>query len=189
MSVTGKLKEAGKWLALFIVVMIVVGAVFGPSDDSDTDTAPETETPEPTDTLVETATSTETPTATSTETATETSTATPTEAPTPTPTASPTPTATEEANTSVRVEYESEWSGSISVVRAGSSSTKSISGTGSETIELDDARSISSVAINAQKQDNSDRELTVQIIQNGAVVQESSTQAEYGLAQVSDSWY
>ena len=48
----------------------------------------------------------------------------------------------------------------------------------------DDASLISA---NAQKKDGSSNELTIQILKDGKVVKESSTTAEYGVAQVSAS--
>ena len=43
------------------------------------------------------------------------------------------------------------------------------------------------ISANAQKKDGSSNELTIQILKDGKVVKESSTTAEYGVAQVSAS--
>ena len=81
----------------------------------------------------------------------------------------------------VKIIYDGEWSGAAGDV----SSINSISGSGDETIDMpDDASLISS---NAQKKDGSSNELTIQILKDGKVVKESSTTAEYGVAQVSAS--
>lgn len=81
----------------------------------------------------------------------------------------------------VRVQYDGEWSGSI----AADGSSRSVDGSGEETFEIDgDPTSISA---NAQKQDDSREELTIQILQDGEVVAEQSTTAEYGVAQSSYS--
>lgn len=82
---------------------------------------------------------------------------------------------------SVRVQYDGEWSGSI----AADGSSRSVDGSGEETFEIDgDPTTISA---NAQKQDDSSEELTIQILQDGEVVAEQSTTAEYGVAQTSYS--
>ena len=43
------------------------------------------------------------------------------------------------------------------------------------------------ISANAQKQDSSSDNLTIQILKDGKVVKEASTNAEYGVAQVSAS--
>jgi len=94
-----------------------------------------------------------------------------------TATDSPTPTA-EEVAYQVRIRYEGEWQGSIS---AGGSS-RSIDGSGDQTIEITGDPFI--VSANAQKQDSTEDKLTIQILQDGAVIAEQSTTSSYGLAQV-----
>lgn len=79
----------------------------------------------------------------------------------------------------VKVIYSGEWSGAA----GDTSSMNSISGSGEETIDLDDDAYI--VSANAQKKDASSDTLTIQILKDGKVVEESSTDAEYGVAQVS----
>ena len=77
--------------------------------------------------------------------------------------------------------YDGEWSGAAGDV----SSINSISGSGDETIDMPDDASL--ISANAQKKDGSSNELTIQILKDGKVVKESSTTAEYGVAQVSAS--
>ena len=81
----------------------------------------------------------------------------------------------------VKIIYDGEWSGAAGDV----SSINSISGSGDETIDMPDDASL--ISANAQKQDGSSNELTIQILKDGKVVKESSTTAEYGVAQVSAS--
>ena len=81
----------------------------------------------------------------------------------------------------VKIIYDVEWSGAAGDV----SSINSISGSGDETIDMPDDASL--ISANAQKKDGSSNELTIQILKDGKVVKESSTTAEYGVAQVSAS--
>ena len=81
----------------------------------------------------------------------------------------------------VKIIYDGEWSGAAGDV----SSINSISGSGDETIDMPDDASL--ISVNAQKKDGSSNELTIQILKDGKVVKESSTTAEYGVAQVSAS--
>lgn len=81
----------------------------------------------------------------------------------------------------VKIIYDGEWSGAAGDV----SSINSISGSGDETIDMPDDASL--ISANAQKKDGSSNELTIQILKDGKVVKESSTTAEYGVAQVSAS--
>lgn len=81
----------------------------------------------------------------------------------------------------VKIIYDGEWSGAAGDV----SSINSISGSGDETIDMPDDASF--ISANAQKKDGSSNELTIQILKDGKVVKESSTTAEYGVAQVSAS--
>lgn len=78
----------------------------------------------------------------------------------------------------VRVEYDGEWSGSISE----NGGSRSVDGTGPETIDVDDESDI--ISANAQKQDPGSEEITIQIIVDGEVVEEESSTAEFGLVQV-----
>ena len=81
----------------------------------------------------------------------------------------------------VKIIYDGEWSGAAGDVSA----INSISGSGDETIDMPDDASL--ISANAQKKDGSSNELTIQILKDGKVVKESSTTAEYGVAQVSAS--
>jgi len=79
----------------------------------------------------------------------------------------------------VRIIYDGEWSGAAGA----EGSTSSIQGEGEETIDIDDDDAMI-ISANAQKQDDSDDELTIQILEGGEVVAEESTTAEFGVAQV-----
>jgi len=81
----------------------------------------------------------------------------------------------------VRIETNTDWQGSIS----SGGSSRSVEGSGSETITLDGSPDI--ISANAQKSGGGSEELTIQIIEDGEVVEETSTTAEYGVAQVSHS--
>jgi hypothetical protein len=88
-----------------------------------------------------------------------------------------------EGSISVRIEYEGEWSGAV----GSEGSTRSVDGSGPEEIELEGDPSV--VSANAQKQDDSADELTVQILQDGEIIAEESTTAAYGVASVSESFF
>lgn len=78
--------------------------------------------------------------------------------------------------------YDGEWSGAMGTLE----STNSIDGSGEETFEYDvDPDEITSVSINAQKNNQLSDELVVQILENGEVVSEASTTAEFGVASTS----
>jgi len=79
----------------------------------------------------------------------------------------------------VHVIYDGEWQGAAGDV----GSTNSIHGSGEDTIDLEDAESI--VSANAQKMDGGNGKLTIEILKDGKVLEESSTDAEYGVASVS----
>ncbi|MFC4550293.1 MULTISPECIES: hypothetical protein [Halorussus] len=84
----------------------------------------------------------------------------------------------------VKVVYDGEWQGSISA----DGSSKSIQGTGPKTVEVKGNPSI--ISANAQKKDKgAGKDLTVKILRDGEILEESSTEAEYGLAQVTASEY
>ncbi|WP_254535261.1 hypothetical protein [Halomarina litorea] len=85
------------------------------------------------------------------------------------------------ANLEVRIQYDGQWTGSISA----GGSARSVDGSGTETIDIDDSASI--VSANAQKQDDRSGTLTIQILSNGEVLKESSTSAAYGVASVTAS--
>lgn len=87
----------------------------------------------------------------------------------------------------VKIEYSGEWSGALSVTSSGGSSSESISGVGSQTIEIDGSPDI--ISANAQKRDGGSGTITVKIIEDGEVVSEASSSSEYGVAQTSKSFY
>lgn len=87
----------------------------------------------------------------------------------------------------VRVIYGGSWQGAVSVTGGGSSQSESISGTGTRMIDI--TGNVDIISVNAQKQDDSSAELTVQILHEGDVVVQSSTSSAYGVAQVSESFY
>ena len=97
------------------------------------------------------------------------------------------PTEEEPDSFKVKIEYSGEWQGALSITGDGSSETRSVSGSGTEEFDIEPPVTI--LSANAQKQDDSSETLTIQIIQNGEVVSESSTSAEYGVAQVSKSFF
>ncbi|GAA5431530.1 hypothetical protein [Haloarcula japonica] len=98
----------------------------------------------------------------------------------------PTPTVEPSPEFSVRISYSGSWQGALSVTGGRSGQSESISGSGTESIEITgDVRIIS---VNAQKQDDSSSEIIVQILNNGEVVSQASTSSAYGVAQTSQSF-
>lgn len=89
------------------------------------------------------------------------------------------------AEFAVRIGYAGDWQGAVSVTGGGSSQTESISGSGTEVVEI--TGDVDIISANAQKQDDSSQELTVQILQDGQVIAEADTASGYGVAQVSES--
>ncbi len=85
---------------------------------------------------------------------------------------------TTESGSYIKITYSGDWSGALST----GGSTKTISGSGEEKIEIKESGMIS---VNAQKQDGSSGELIVQIVKDGKVIEEANTDAAYGIAQVS----
>ena len=79
----------------------------------------------------------------------------------------------------VKIITDGSWSGSIG--DAGSQSTHD--GSGEDTIDLPDANSVVSAAIQKKSADSS--ELKVQILKDGKVLKEGSTTGEYGMVTVS----
>jgi hypothetical protein len=78
----------------------------------------------------------------------------------------------------IQIVYEGDWSGTYSDV----GSTMSISGTGAKTIPFPDADV--SISASIEKQDDSERTLTVRIVRNDVVVAEEMTDEAYGIAAV-----
>ncbi len=81
----------------------------------------------------------------------------------------------------VKVIYDGAWHGAVSDV----GSTRSVSGTGNETIDLNVDEDTWIVTADAQKKDGSSKTLTIQILKDGKVLEESSTDTEYGMAVIS----
>lgn len=80
---------------------------------------------------------------------------------------------------SVKVIYDGEWQGSISA----DGSVRSVQGSGTKTLDVKGSPSV--VSANAQKKAAASGEkLTIQILKDGEVLKESSTTADYGMAQV-----
>jgi hypothetical protein len=94
-----------------------------------------------------------------------------------------TPTSTNQAGFQIRIEYSGEWSGAASLM----SESRTIQGTGTQTIDITGSPNV--ISANAQKQDSSRETLTIQILHDGEVVQESQTDAQYGVASVTHSNY
>lgn len=90
---------------------------------------------------------------------------------------------TQSSDVAIRVGYSGEWSGATSILYEGGSKSRSISGTGTTTIPI--SGDPESISVNAQKQDGSSATLVVQIIEDGEVIAESSTNSAYGIAQTS----
>lgn len=80
----------------------------------------------------------------------------------------------------VAIDYEDVWSGAISE----DSASRSISGIGSKTFDLSDSIP-DVVSVKAQKQADGSKPLTVEVTVDGEVVQSESTEASYGVVQVS----
>ncbi|AGB16562.1 hypothetical protein Halru_1965 [Halovivax ruber XH-70] len=78
----------------------------------------------------------------------------------------------------IRVRYDGEWSGAIGEEGA----TRSVDGNGDDTLDVADDAMIISATI--QKEDDSNTELTVQILEDGEVVAEQSTTSEFGVVSV-----
>jgi len=78
----------------------------------------------------------------------------------------------------IQVVYEGDWSGTYSDVGR----TMSISGTGAKTISFPDAKE--SISASIEKQDDSERTLTVRIVRNDVVVAEDATNEAYGVVAV-----
>ena len=76
----------------------------------------------------------------------------------------------------VKVIYSGKWGGSIT-----DSSTYSISGTGTKTFDIN---GLDYISAGATKKDATNKELTIQILNNGIVMEEAKTTAEYGHVQV-----
>ncbi|MCU4974859.1 hypothetical protein OB955_19245 [Halobacteria archaeon AArc-m2/3/4] len=85
----------------------------------------------------------------------------------------------EEDGLQVRILYDGDWSGAVGE----EGSTQSVEGNGDETLDVSDDAMI--VSATAQKQDASDDELVVQILNDGEIIEEGSTTADYGVVGIS----
>lgn len=79
----------------------------------------------------------------------------------------------------VKISYKGDWSGSL----GGDGSQRSVDGSGTETFDIKGNPMV--ISANAQKQDTGSGTLTIQIVKDGEVVKESTTDADYGVASVS----
>lgn len=120
-----------------------------------------------------------TPTATETEA--ETSTATPSATPTAAATSTPTP--TPGAALQVRISYPDDWSGDLRVTAGGSTGSRSLSDRGEEVYDVDPEAT--ALSLTAKKEDNTRRTLTAQILRNGEVLDEGTTDEPFGEVELS----
>lgn len=79
----------------------------------------------------------------------------------------------------VHIIYDGEWQGAMS----NGGSSKTISGSGETTLDVDDPDFV--VSANAQKMDGGSGTLSIEILKDGKVIEETSTDADYGVASVS----
>ena len=79
----------------------------------------------------------------------------------------------------IKIIYPGSWSGNY----ADLGSSKSVDGTGTETFTISNPEFVVSAVF--QKEDDSDRTLTVEILKDGKVVESESTSASYGVVTVS----
>lgn len=78
----------------------------------------------------------------------------------------------------VHIIYDGEWQGAM----GSGSSTKSISGSGETTLDVEDPDF--TVSANAQKMDGGSGKLTIEILKDGKVLKSTDTDSEYGVASV-----
>lgn len=164
-----------------VVLLLAVVSAIVPADDTEqasdeagADAA--TDTPAPTEEMTTTATEAEQTTDESTPEPTTETEAPETEAPV---TEEPDPEESSGDGYQVRISYDGEWSGAIGK----EGTTRSVDGSGTETFDIEGDPFI--VSGNAQKQDAGSGELTIQILEDGEVISEQSTTAEYGVASTS----
>ncbi len=89
------------------------------------------------------------------------------------------PTVSRDSGVTVRIIYSGSWAGAVGDL----GSITSVEGFGNTDYPMIGNPQI--VSANAQKKDDSNKKLTIQIIQDGNIVKQASTTASYGLAQVS----
>lgn len=78
----------------------------------------------------------------------------------------------------IQISYEGDWSGTY----GDADRTSAVSGTGAKTIPFPDAKE--SISASIEKQDDSARTLTVQIVKDDVVVAEETTTEAYGVVGV-----
>lgn len=93
----------------------------------------------------------------------------------------------DEPDYEVRVMYDGAWSGSIGYCADGGCKQESIESQNDGSMEINGE--VDSISASIQKEDDSSRTLTVQILEDGEVVAEGKTSAGYGVASVSESFY
>jgi hypothetical protein len=86
---------------------------------------------------------------------------------------------TQQTGHAVRIQYSGDWQGSI----ATGGQSRSVEGSGTTTYDISGDPFV--ISANAQKMDGGGGTLTVQILEDGEVVSETSTSASYGVAQTS----
>lgn len=160
--------------AYVFLVLMVIGAASPAEDDTDPASSAATETP--TDTPSDDEQTTAASSAATTE-APETTQAPETEAES---SGGSSDDSSSSSGYQVRISYDGDWSGSLGA----GGSVRSVDGSGTETFDIEEDDPFV-VSANAQKQDSGSGELTVQILEDGEVVSEQSTSAEYGVAQTS----
>jgi hypothetical protein len=84
-------------------------------------------------------------------------------------------------NVTVRVDYDGDWTGNV----GGAAASRSVEGSGSEDISVAVQSDWDVVTATMQKDDDGSGTMTVRILIDGEVVQESSTSAEFGVVTVS----
>lgn len=87
----------------------------------------------------------------------------------------------------VRIRYNGPWSGSIGHCESGSCTQESYQSQNDGSIAYNG--DVDSISASIQKEDDSSSTLTVQILEDGEVVAEGQTSAEYGVVSVSESFY
>ncbi len=97
-----------------------------------------------------------------------------------------TPTATPEQGLDIRIGYDGEWRFSLEVTVNGSTEERALTGEGVRVIELD--RGATRVWAAAQKLDDSNAKLTLQLVKDGEIVDSGSTSESYGFIRVEASF-
>lgn len=87
----------------------------------------------------------------------------------------------------VKIIHDGSWSGSVGYTADGGTQQESYSGTGDGSIEF--SGEVDQISASIQKDGAGNSELTVQILEDGQVVAEGNTRAEYGVVSVSESFF